>query len=264
MNHGTAAISGIAKRAALSAFPALVTLAGCSTNYVVPPGPMPISSLTESSIAERMSCSPDAQWPATLCAVRVQAAEWTSYNSSGYGVGRYSVVTGASKEVGAALEAVASWPCVRAVTPVSRLLLPPTLQSDLELRQAAASLHADILLVYTCDTRIHNEGNVFGPLAVVTLGAFPSEETRVESTASGVLFDVRTGFVYGLGESSATAEQLSNAWTNSQAVDQARRRAEDRALLALVGELKETWTGVLAGDARGGCGAAPAAGAIAD
>ena len=56
-------------------------------------------------------------------------------------------------------------------------------------------------------------------------------------TASAILVDVRTGFVYGALEASERRERLTNAWQNRDSADAARRDAEKVAFKKLVSDL---------------------------
>ena len=68
---------------------------------------------------------------------------------------------------------LARLPAVTRLAPVNRLLLPHELKSDVELRQAAATLRADMLLVYTLDTTFRVQDKL-APLSVVTLSFRPT------------------------------------------------------------------------------------------
>ena len=81
---------------------------------------------------------------------------------------------------------------------------------------AAASLRADLLLIYTFDTQFSSD-NYGGPLMVVSLGLLPTKVESVKTTASAVLLDTRTGYVHATAEGSGDAGQLANAWTSSDA-----------------------------------------------
>ena len=135
-------------------------------------------------------------------------------------------------------------PRVKAFVPISRLLLPEEMHSDLELRQAAAALHADMVLIYTLDTSF-NVQDVAAPLSVVTLGLSPNQVAHVTCTASAVLIDTRNGYVYGIGEATERQNQLASAWTSEAAVDQTRKRVEGKAFAQLATELEQTWADVL-------------------
>jgi hypothetical protein len=135
-------------------------------------------------------------------------------------------------------------PMVTGIAPVNRLLLPEDQSSDLELRNAAANLHADMLLIYTFDTQFYTE-DLATPLTVVTLGASPNMHVSVVTTASAVLMDTRNGYVYGTSEATERHNELANAWGSEAAVDRSRRDTEEAAFVKLVGEFEKTWSGVV-------------------
>ena len=82
----------------------------------------------------------------------MQGSGYRAYGMRGYGRGAYTVVTTHEVETKEQFKELATFPLIEAVAPVNRLLLPEHFQSDKDLRQAAARLHADMLLVYTLDT----------------------------------------------------------------------------------------------------------------
>lgn len=128
---------------------------------------------------------------------------------------------------------------------MNRLLLPERLQSDRELRTAAAALHADMILIYTIETDFHSEDQAT-PLSVVTLGLSPTVKVYVNTTVSALLMDTRTGYIYGLAEGVAHHDQTAAWWTNRDAVDQSRRKTERAAFEDLIGELESLWPKVAA------------------
>src|SRR6185369_2340312 len=117
---------------------------------------------------------------------------YCSSTATSYGQGRYSILTTRDVEKPETIEKLAKMPQIAGVAPISRLLLPATLESDRELRQAAAKLQADILLIYTIDTEFKTEDKA-APISVVTLGLSPNQQVRVTTTASAVLMDTRNG-----------------------------------------------------------------------
>jgi phosphosulfolactate phosphohydrolase-like enzyme len=133
---------------------------------------------------------------------------------------------------------------ITGIAPVNRLLLPQQFNSDLELRQAAAAMHCDMLLIYTLDTTFTVEDAAV-PLSVITLGLSPNEIAHVACTASAVIMDTRNGYVYGVAEATERQIQLASAWTSEAAVDQTRRRTEAKAFEKLTTELQGAWAGVV-------------------
>lgn len=227
---------------------------GCAS-YETPGGPARFHALgitpervaasTDTSIADRMAIEPLAGFPASIAVIRVQDRGYRSYTSRGQNVGRISIVSGRDVEEDEQFERLTNLPMVRGIAPVNRLILPETVESDVDLRQAAAALHADMLLIYTFDTQFGVDKHM-PPLSLITLGLFPSDEARVRSTAMAALLDTRNGYVYGVAEGTASTWQAANAWTRQTAIDQSRRRAERDAFRKLVDEVERMWGGVVA------------------
>jgi hypothetical protein len=234
---------------------------GCAAHYATPgrganlreiaaDAPM-LPSAGEPSIVAAMGTQPLAHFPTGIAAVRIQAPGYESKTVKGWGEGRYSIVTTRDIEAPADLERLAKLPMVSGVGPINRLLLPTHLETDRELREAAARMHADVLLLYTLDTTFQVEDKA-APLTVVSLGLSPNKQAKVLCTASALLMDTRNGYLYGVAEATDRQDQFTSAWTSATAVDQARRRTETKAFGKLVGELEKTWAGVVQTYARGG------------
>ena len=228
---------------------ALATLlvSGCAATYTTPGAGVRIENLdkADADIAELLRVEPAAVFPARIAVARAQAAGYASSSSACYGSGRYCVVTARDVESDASYERLSKLPLVTGVAIMNRMLLPPTFASTRDLRQAAAGLKTDILLIYSLDTGFNIENTDVGPLALVSLGFLPTKKARVTATASAALFDVRTGFIYGVTEASATQEQRGTFWSSSEAVDSARKRAEADAFQKLIPEIEKLWSDVL-------------------
>lgn len=238
-------------------------LAGCAA-YTAPGGPADLGVMgvtpqlaadrekqTGYTMQEKFDRKPLARFPAAVAVARVQASGYRSRTASSHGYGAYSVVTTRDVETDEQFQRLAGLPMVRGVAPLSRILLKPELRSDADLRDAAASLQADVLVIYTLDTTFHVR-DMAKPLSVVSLGLSPNQKARVTTTASAVVMDTRNGYVYGLAEASETIDRLASAWTNRDAIDAARLKAESAAFEKLVGELETTWRNVVARYASAG------------
>ena len=219
---------------------------GCASSYVVPGGPAPLARLQETDAALRSSytAKPAAEFPAMVAVARLQSSGYRSLTVTSYGHGNYSIVTTRDVENDTDFDRLAAMPGIRALAPVNRMLLPAELKSEQDLRSAAARLRADVLLMYTFDTQFYVK-DFAKPVSIVTLGLSPNERAYVTTTASAILVDTRTGFVYGGAETTAKTDQAANAWTSDDAVDDSRRRTERESFGKLVIELEKTWTGVM-------------------
>jgi hypothetical protein len=232
---------------ALSVIPAT----GCQTYYRTPGGPAPIGEMTAPSIAEKLRALPEAPMPATLALVRIQGGNYYSSSIAGVRRGRVSIVPASDLEVPADVECLQKWPDVAACVRLSAIIVPEARDTGsdaamLALREGAATLHADILALYTIDTTFRVDDYSPGALGLVTLGLAPTKSAVVNSTASVAFVDVRTGFVYGTAEASSRDDQLANSWTSEDAVDQCRRRVEREALTALLAEGGRAWQSIAA------------------
>ncbi len=221
----------------------LVSICGCA-HYKTPGGGVSIPAITDAHVAESLARKPAAQFPAHIVVARVQASDYASSSGHGYGSGRYSVLTTRDIETEADFLKLATMPGVAGVGALNRLLLPVNLKSTKELREAAAQLRGDIVLLYTIDTRFHTESKLVAPLQVVTLGMFASEKSRIVTTCAAAFIDVRTGYVYGLAEGTATDTRRSSVWNTEAAIDAARLQTEREAFGNALQEIAKAWTAI--------------------
>ncbi len=221
--------------------------AGCSS-YIPPSGRADLSQITSYSMKESFSAKPAAGFPAGIAAVRIQAPGYHSYSTEReggvWGTGRYSVFLNKEVEDNADLERLAKLPDIGGLITISRLLLPEHLDTDKDLREAAARLKADMLLMYTFDTTFH-DNNASVALTTVTLGLSPTKVIYVNTTCSAILIDTRTGFIYAAMEASERRKTLSNAWESKEVADRQRLDAEKAAFKSLVGEFEKNWPAVV-------------------
>src|SRR3546814_5131979 len=64
--------------------------AGCAS-YMTPGGPAPLAELAGANASDAAE-QPSPQFPLNLVAVRLQAADYRSLSTTGYGEGRFSVI----------------------------------------------------------------------------------------------------------------------------------------------------------------------------
>ncbi len=222
-------------------------LSGCAS-YITPSGRADFTSFTSTTMQESFAARPAAQFPASIVAIRVQSPRYRSYSTEReggvHGYGRYSVITVREVEDDADVQRMSKLSEVGGLIGISSLLLPESLQSDKELREAAARLKADMVFLYTFDTTFHENEKIV-PLSVVTLGLSPTRTISVTVTASALLMDTRTGFIYAALEATEKRRLLTNVWQSNQSADSARRDAEKAAFKKLVVEFEKTWPQVV-------------------
>jgi hypothetical protein len=225
---------------------ALMLITGCAT-YTTPGAGVNVGNLAaaDQDIAEIMSREPAAAFPARIALARVQASGYSSKSNSCYGKGQYCMVTARDVEDESDFAALAALPMVADVAPLNRILVPENLGSMHDLRVAAAQLKTDMLLVYTFDTRFNVDSTDIGPLQLVSLGYFRNKKAHVTTTASAALLDVRTGFTYGVAESTASAEQSASFWSSADAIDKARTETEAESFRNLMQEVQKLWKSVV-------------------
>jgi hypothetical protein len=223
-------------------------LSGCATHYITPSGRADLSAISSSQMQRSFAARPAAGFPASIAAVRVQEPRYRNYyterNGGVYGEGRYSVILVKEVEDEADLERLEKLPQVGGLVTLNRLLLPVRLHSDEELREAAARLKADMVLLYTFDTSFH-ENDQSVALNVISLGLSPTRKLFIHVAASGLLVDTRTGFIYSVMEANEKRDVRTNAWESEEAADRARREAERAAFKKLVAEFEKSWPRVV-------------------
>ncbi len=233
---------------AILALGAALQLVACAGTYVTPGAPVNLGTLarTDGDIATALQREPTASFPAHLAVARVQSAGYAVRGNQCLGQGDYCLVAARDVETDADLARISALPAVAAVAPLNILVLPSRMTSVRDLRLGAATLKCDILLVYTFNTRFNIDSVDIGPLALISLGFLPNQKARVTTTASAALFDVRTGFVYGLAESTSTEEQRASVWSSNSAIDSARASTEAAAFHGMVAQIEKTWGGIVA------------------
>lgn len=242
-------IAGRLKRAVLGCL--ILSLAGCAT-YQTPGSGVNVGNLSkaDTDIAEMMKREPASSYPARLAVARVQTPGYHTQTTYCYGKGQYCLVTTREIETDQDFERVARLPMVSRVAPLGRMLVAEQIDSIKDLRLGAASLKTDMLLLYSIDTRFNVDSTDIGPLALISLGFLPNKKARVNATASAALIDVRTGFVYGVAESSATEHQRATTWSTDSAIDASRVKAETTAFHGLLDEIEKLWKGIVAEHAQ--------------
>ena len=226
-------------------FALMLICAGCAS-YVTPGAAVRLQDFDRPEIAAAAARKASPNFPARLAVVRVQAPQYRSYSAESYGSGPFSVLVTQELLTDAQVTSIQGWPALAGAIPINRLLLPPKLESFDDLRLSAAQIQADILLVYTLDTSFRLQGRGYGPLTAISLGVVPDRDAYITSTASALFIDVRTGFIYGVAESTARTSGLTNVWSSRNTIDKKRVEAEQQAFDGLMTQAATTWKGIAA------------------
>lgn len=225
----------------------ILLLAGCAS-YIPPGAKADLQVFAPPSIQEGFSLKPTNPFPASIAVVRVQSPTYSNYNlqqqGGRYGTGSYSVITAKEIDEEAQFERVRKLPQVAGLVSINRMLLPERLDNDQEIRIAASRLQADLVFIYTFDTSFFDT-DVSKPLTVITLGLSPTRKISAVTTASALLIDTRTGYVYSAYEVTEKAQTHSTSWGSRDSADETRRKTEKEAFGKLMDDFIATWPKVL-------------------
>ncbi len=178
---------------------------------------------------------PAAVFPTAIALARV----------SPIGRGQYSVETVRDIEEPEQVDRLNKLPLILGTPPLGGMQRSDSgARTMQQLRADAAALHADMLLMYTIETRVHAE-DAATPVSVITLGLAPTQHAHAVTTASAVLIDTRTGYVYGNFEATDVRNQLAAAWTIGDAEQQSTNATERNAFKKLVEQFEKTWPNIV-------------------
>jgi hypothetical protein len=188
---------------------------------------------------------PLAGFPATVAVVRIEATGYQPRTVELYGDGAYRVVVTHDVEKPEQFKKLAELPMMAGFEPLNRLELPEQLNSNLDLRQAAARVHADMLLIYTFNTDF-DDRDLAEALTLLTIGISPNKSLTVTSTASAVLIDTRNGYIYGACEATEKKTTLANCWGENAAAESLRDQVETAAFEKMVSDFQTiAWPNVV-------------------
>lgn len=205
------------------------------------------------TIPARQTVPLAARLPANLAVARIQSAqsrrheeEVRHYQDGGFHAVRALLTSDHRRRLND----------LRGIAGVIALAPPPKDRQDisalLAVRREAVRAGADLVLVFSFQTRTENNQELLPPLSLLTLGMSPHIIGEAESTAHALLLDARSGFILAYGSLDASAWQLANAWTLGSAERDVAHRAERKAISALIRRLEPQWRSIeeLLHDAR--------------
>ena len=98
----------------------------------------------------------------------------------------------------------------RGSSSLNRVALVSEVKSYRELDAEARKVGADLVAVYRFETS-DRTSDLFVPLTVATLGLAPTNSFNTVATATLMVRDARTGYLYGVLEESATSKGVTAA-----------------------------------------------------
>jgi hypothetical protein len=226
----------------ISLFTLLLILSGCAT-YRTPGAGAALPGLTASAaLADRR---PAASFPAQVALVRLQAADYGATSPACHGTGSYCVMTTRTVESGPAIRRLEALPRLAGLVRLPPERLPNVLDTLDALRPASAAAGADLLLLYTIDTRFTVDQAEYAPLTDIKPGFLPNRGARVTATTSGELVDAQTGYVYGRAEATVWRDQNAAVWASRGAIEDERRITERASFETFAQKFTDVWQDVL-------------------
>lgn len=227
-------------------------LTGCaaSDSYLTPSEPANLSSFTDapitpnsanaanaansanpgkpdytSAIDANFKSQPAARFPARIALMQVQHNQFSSAGAA---------VSLPQKESLAAVEKhLTDKKVITGIANLNNLLIDKNAPESQSIRLAASRVKADILVLYTLDTKSLTKDFEVGPLNLLLLGFVPNRNVTLNCKASAVVIDVRSGFVYGLTEADGSDWGIATVWNESSTTTRCSANAENQALTQL-------------------------------
>ncbi|MFT4571547.1 MAG: hypothetical protein ACI8TX_002203 [Hyphomicrobiaceae bacterium] len=218
----------------LIALLAAASIAGCGTTYITPGGGSDLARLASGNLATSFARKPRANFPAFMAVVRIQAPGY-----SGVGGSSRFVITGPNHDPVTSddhLNKMRDWPEMGRVWRMAPEKIPTDADSVESLRHAAghaAGNDADLVFIYSLDTTLARLGQPTQALPIASpfrFGPLMPADVEIASTASALIVDVRTGFVYGFSHFTAREQTSTRAWKTINDVEATRIAVEKQAL----------------------------------
>ena len=232
----------------LIALTAAVSFSGCAKSYVNSPAVARAreakrAEFSDPLIARATNAKPTMQFPATIV---IAANDHTVREHIREHIRALSAL--------GKLDGLDSLPQLARTVIVSPVVVGDTdqehrISADLRLREAAAKLHADAVLIIANESQL-TDGSVVAPLTALSLGLFPNKRYELISTAFAALVDTRTGYIYGTNEKSRARTGLTMSWGSDDVIHRARSKAEREAMEKLFADFPAFWRGIVAAHRR--------------
>ncbi|TAJ19109.1 MAG: hypothetical protein EPO68_06830 [Planctomycetota bacterium] len=205
------------------------------------------SGASSDPVAAAYARAPQAQLPARVAVARLESREtepsWRRETSPRTTSAKLVLANKADAVTSAAYQRLAALPEVADLTPLNTLVAAQTIESQEQLRAAAAAVQADLVYAYTFDSYAKTRTNLPGlyVLSLGLLGFLPLVSIEVETTASGALIDVRSGYVYGVADATETIKSSTDGWSLDEDIPRTREKAETAAFEKLNAAFEQRW-----------------------
>ncbi|MEM9238246.1 MAG: hypothetical protein AAGB14_15850, partial [Verrucomicrobiota bacterium] len=138
------------------------------------------------------------------------------------------------------VEEVVRLPGVRGIVNLNQVGLVTELKDYAQLDQEARKFGADLLAVYRIEESV-NSTDYVPLLSFATLGLVPTQPFELTATASLMVRDARTGYVYGVLEEKAEESGVMAEMDTYKNQARAMRKAKIKALDELTERLPAFW-----------------------
>lgn len=199
------------------------------------------------AVASAFARAPAARLPVRIAVARLESREvapgWRHKTNQAGSTNHLVLAAKADAVTSAAYQRLAALPEVSDLTPLNSLVAAKKIDSQEALREAAANVQADLVHAYTFDSysRSHTALSGIVMLSLGLLGFLPLVSIEVETTVSGALIDVRSGYIYGVADATEKVKGASNTWNESDDIDRVRAKAETAAFEKLNAEFEQRW-----------------------
>jgi len=195
---------------------------------------LPVTQGSSGAIEESSNARPTVRFPARVAVARIEGT-----------YGGFRMIPETDVEGTEHAAAASALPGVAGLVSLNRVALVSEVKSYRELDAEARKVGADLVAIYRFEAS-DRSSDAFLPLSVATLGLAPTNAYTVTATATLLVRDARTGYLYGVMEETATNKGLTAGMDLNNAQERSKRNAKKKALDQLTKKLPGFWSGVLA------------------
>lgn len=193
---------------------------------------LPVTGGPSGATQENSNARPTVRFPARVAVVRIEGSH-----------GGFRMIPETDVEQDEHVAVAAALPGVAGIVSLNRVALVSEVKSYRELDAEARKVGADLVAVYRFEAS-NRSSDAFVPLTVATLGLAPTNSFKTAATATLMVRDARTGYLYGVLEETATGKGVTAGMDVYNATERSKERAKKEALDKLTAKLPGFWEGV--------------------